>query len=138
MASISLKKLSSLVKKNSQCYHQDMLKHTISFKNAFTGIWTAITTQANIRIHFFIASAMIGLSVYFEVTHTELLVVILTIALVMIAEMVNTAIEFVCDAITLDHNEYIKYAKDVSAGAVLLSAIFATLVGLIIFVPRFI
>lgn len=115
-----------------------MLKHTISFKNAFAGIWTAITTQANIRIHFLVASIIIGFSVYFEVTHTELLVLILTICMVMIVEMINTSIEFLCDAITLEHNEYIKYAKDVSAGAVLLSAIFATLVGLIIFIPRFI
>jgi diacylglycerol kinase len=138
MASIWRKKSSLLVKKNSQCYHQDMLKHTISFQNAFQGIWTAITTQANIRIHFLVASIIIGFSVYFEVTHTELLILILTIGMVMIAEMINTAIEFVCNAITLDHNEYIKYAKDISAGAVLMSAIFAALVGLIIFIPRFI
>lgn len=115
-----------------------MLKHTISFRNAFNGIWTAVTTQTNLRIHFLVASIIIGLSVYFEVTHTELLILILTIGMVMIAEMINTAIEFLCDAITLDHNEYIKYAKDVAAGTVLLSAIFASLVGLIIFIPRFI
>ncbi len=115
-----------------------MLKHTISFKNAINGIWTAVTTQTNLRIHFLIASIIIGLSVYFEVTHTELLILILTIGIVMIAEMINTAIEFLCDAVTLDHNEYIKYAKDVAAGTVLMSAIFASLVGLIIFIPKFI
>jgi undecaprenol kinase len=115
-----------------------MLKHTISFKNAFAGIWTAITTQSNLRIHFLVASIVIGCSVYFEVSHIELLAVVLTIGMVMIAEMINTAIEFLADAITLEHNEYIKYAKDVAAGTVLLSAIFAALVGLIIFVPKFI
>jgi diacylglycerol kinase len=114
-----------------------MLKHTISFQNAFKGIWTAITTQTNLRIHFLIASLIIGLSVYFEVSHTELLLLILTIGMVMIAELVNTSIEFLCDAVTLEHNEYIKYAKDVAAGSVLLSAIFATLIGAIIFIPKF-
>ena len=113
-----------------------MLKHSISFKNALKGIWTAVTTQTNLRIHFVVASIIIGLSVYFEVTHTELLILILTIGMVMIAEMINTAIEFLCDAITLDHNEYIKYAKDVAAGTVLMSAIFASLIGFFIFVPK--
>lgn len=115
-----------------------MLKHTISFQNAFRGIWTAITTQANLRLHFLTASIIIGFSVYFEVTHTELLVIILTISMVVIAEMINTSIEFLCDAITLEHNEYIKYAKDVAAGTVLMSAIFAVLIGVIIFIPKII
>ena len=115
-----------------------MLKHTISFQNAFKGIWTAITTQTNLRIHFLVASVIIGLSVYFEVTNTELLVLMLTIGMVMITEMINTSIEFVCDAVTLDHNEYIKLAKDVAAGSVLMSAIFASLIGIIIFVPKII
>jgi len=115
-----------------------MLKHTISFKNAFIGIWTAITTQNNLRIHFVIALIIFGLSIYFEVNQVQLLVLILTIGLVMIVEMINTSIEFLCDAITTEHNEFIKYAKDVAAGAVLVSAIFASLVGLIIFIPKFI
>ncbi len=113
-----------------------MQKHTISFQNAFHGIWTAISTQANIRIHFIIASLVIFAAVYLRLSLPEILVLILAVSLVMLAEMVNTAIEFLCDAVTLDHNEYIKQAKDVSAGAVLLSAIFASLVGLIIFIPK--
>ena len=114
-----------------------MLKHTISFQNAFRGIWTAITTQTNLRIHFLIASLVLVAATYFQLSIFEILVLVLTISMVMIAEMINTSIEFVCDAITLDHNEYIKSAKDVSAGAVLISAIFATLIGLIVFIPKF-
>ena len=113
-----------------------MSKHTISFKNAFIGIWTAITTQANIRIHFIIASLVMLAAVYLEVSLDQVLDLVVAISIVMLAEMVNTSIEFLCDAVTLEHNENIKRAKDVSAGAVLISAIFAALIGLVVFIPK--
>ena len=115
-----------------------MSKHTISFKNAFIGIWTAITTQTNIRIHVLIASLVLIAAVYLQLTIFDILVLVLAITVVMLAEMVNTAIEFLCDAVTLEHNENIKRAKDVSAGAVLISAIFAALIGLVVFIPKLI
>lgn len=113
-----------------------MLKHTISFKNAFIGIWTAITTQTNLRIHFVIASFVLITAVYLEISLDHILALIVAISIVMLAEMINTSIEFFCDAVTLEHNENIKRAKDVSAGAVLLSAIFAALTGLVVFIPK--
>lgn len=114
-----------------------MLKHTISFQNAFRGIWTAITTQTNIRIHFLIGSLVIFAAVYLRIDLDHILDLLVAISIVMLAEMVNTAIEFLCDAVTLEHNLYIKQAKDVSAGAVLISAIFAVLIGLVVFIPKF-
>lgn len=113
-----------------------MLHHTISFKYAFTGIWTALTTQLNLRIHFVVGSIVLLSSVYFQLNVTEILVLILTIALVMVTEMVNTSLEFLADGVTLEHHDYIKHAKDVSAGAVLLSALFAALIAAIIFLPK--
>lgn len=113
-----------------------MLRHTISFKYAFTGIWTALTTQLNLRIHFVIGSAVLLGAVYFRLNLTEILILILTIAIVIVTEMVNTSIEFLADGVTREHQEYIKHAKDVSAGAVLLSAIFAIIIGAIIFLPK--
>ncbi len=113
-----------------------MSKHTISFQNAFNGIWTAITTQTNLRIHFVVASLVIFAAVYLRIDLDHILDLIVAISIVMLAEMINTAIEFLCDAVTLEHNENIKRAKDVSAGAVLISAIFAALIGLIVFVPK--
>lgn len=113
-----------------------MLKHTISFRHALRGIWTALTTQLNLRIHFVLGSLALYFSFYLQVPFAQILVLVLIIALVMLAEMINTAIEFCCDAITLEQNEYIKHAKDVSAGAVLLTAIFALLIGLMIFLPQ--
>lgn len=115
-----------------------MLKHSISFKNAFKGIWIALTTQLNIRLHFLIGSLVLFLAIYTQVSISDLVILVLTISLVIVAEMLNTAIEFVADAITLEHNEYIKLAKDVSAGAVLFSAIFASIIGLMIFIPKLI
>lgn len=115
-----------------------MHKHAISFKNAFNGIWVAITTQANIRIHFVVASLVLIAAASLQVSIFEILVLILTITIVMLAEMINTSLEFLSDAVTIDHNPLIKNAKDVSAGAVLISAIFAFLVGLIIFIPKII
>lgn len=112
-----------------------MHKHTISFQNAFRGIWTAISTQSNLRIHFAIASLVIFAAVYLQIDLDHTLDLLVAISIVMLAEMVNTGIEFLCDAVTLEHNENIKRAKDVSAGAVLLSAIFAALIGIIVFVP---
>ena len=114
------------------------MHHTISFQNAFRGIWTALTTQLNIRIHFLIGSLVFFAAVYFKIPFAEVLVLILTISLVMLAEMVNTALEFLSDAVTLSQNEFIKHAKDVSAGAVLLTSIFAILIGSMIFIPKLI
>jgi diacylglycerol kinase (ATP) len=113
-----------------------MLKHTISFQNAFNGIWLALITQLNLRLHFLLGSLAIALAVFLQVSYFELLVLILTIALVMLTEMINSAIEYACNAITLEKNEHIKYAKDIAAGAVLLSAIFAAIIGLMIFAPK--
>jgi diacylglycerol kinase len=112
-----------------------MKKHTISFINAFKGIWKAIVTQTNIRIHFIIGSIVIFASVYLQLSIDHVISLILVIALVMVAEMVNTSLEFMSDAITLEHNDNIKFAKDISAGAVLMAAIFAIFVGLMIFLP---
>lgn len=115
-----------------------MLKHTISFQNAFRGIWVAITTQANLRIHFLIASFVLVTATYLHCSIFEMLVLVLTIMVVMLAEMINTAIEAVCDAITRETHQGIKAAKDVAAGAVLVSAIFASIIGCMIFLPKLI
>lgn len=115
-----------------------MKKHTISFINAFKGIWAAIITQVNIRIHFIVGSLVVLAAVYLRISFDQAIDLILAISLVMVAEMVNTSLEFLSDAVTLEHNENIKYAKDIAAGAVLLSAIFASFIGLIIFVPKLI
>lgn len=115
-----------------------MKKHTISFLNAAKGVWIAIITQANIRIHFIIGSFVIFFAVYLRLSLSEMVDLLFAISLVVVAEMVNTSLEFMSDAVTLEHNLNIKWAKDVAAGAVLMSAIFAALIGFIVFIPKFI
>ena len=113
-----------------------MHRHTISFKNAAIGIYTAARTQANIRIHLIISTVVLIAGAYFKISIIEAVVLLLTIAMVIIAEMFNTSIEFLSDKVTKEHDELIKYTKDVSAGAVLVSAIFAAIIGSIIFIPK--
>lgn len=113
-----------------------MRKHTISFKNAFIGIYTAIITQVNMRIHFTFTSLVLILAVWLKVSITEALVLVLTISSVLVAEMGNTAIEFLADTVTLEKNEGIKHAKDIAAGGVLIAAIFSVIVGVVIFLPK--
>lgn len=113
-----------------------MRRHTISFKNALIGIVTAARTQANIRVHLLIASLVFLLGAYLKISLVEAMILILTVAVVLIAEMANTALEFLSDAVTLEQNALIKDTKDIAAGAVLVAAIFAALIGLIIFIPK--
>lgn len=110
--------------------------HTISFKNAFVGIWTALTTQANVRIHFLAGSLVLILAAFLHLPLSSILDLVLMIAIVLMAEMGNTAIEALSDAVTTKPDPNIKIAKDVAAGGVLLTAILALIVGLIIFVPH--
>ncbi len=117
-------------------YTKVMRRHQISFKNAFVGIWTAIQTQINLRIHFLLASLTLILGTALGLSLSQLVDLLLVIALVITAELFNTALEFACDAITLEQHPLIKMAKDISAGAVLFTSLFAVTIGLIIFVPK--
>ena len=113
-------------------------KHKISFIHAFQGIWTALTTQVNIRIHFLVGSIVLFLSVYLHISTDQIIALVMAISMVMLAEMINTSLEFMSDAVTLEHDENIKMAKDVAAGAVLITSIFAAVIGMFIFIPKII
>jgi diacylglycerol kinase len=77
-------------------------------------------------------------AIYFRLTTDEWRWIILAIALVWLAEALNTAIERLADAVTLEPNQNIGYAKDVAAGAVLAASIISVVIGLTIFLPRLI
>lgn len=113
-------------------------KHTISFVHAFQGIWTALVTQANIRVHFIVGSLVLFLSVYLQINTGQIVDLLVAISMVIMAEMVNTSLEFMSDAVTMEHDENIKMAKDVAAGAVLLTSIFAAIIGMFVFIPKLI
>jgi len=115
-----------------------MSSHTISFRNAWQGLVTATTTQQNIRIHLVAFTLVCLLALLLKVTRFEGLIILLTVSTVIVAELINTALEYLANAVTLKHDDNIKRAKDISAGAVLVSAIFSVIVGVIIFLPKLI
>lgn len=118
--------------------HQMIRRHTISFKNAFSGINHAFKTQPNFRIHCLIAIAVIIISVELQISQSEWAVIALTIVWVLLTEMINTTVESMVDLITDEYHAQAKVAKDVAAGAVLLGAIGAIVIALIILLPKLI
>lgn len=108
-------------------------QHTIrSFNHAYQGMVYAIRTQRNMRFHVFAAIAVLILSLLLGVSKLELALLVLVISVVMVTEMFNTAMEFVVDLVTTEYHPLAKLAKDVAAGAVLISSIGAVLVGYLI------
>ncbi|MGM0500996.1 MAG: diacylglycerol kinase [Bacillota bacterium] len=106
---------------------------TNSFNNAILGISKAISRERNLQIHVIFAIGVIFLSLILDITKVELLILLLTITLVIAAEIFNTAIEALCDLITEDYHYQIKIIKDISAGAVLVTAVNAVVVGYVVF-----
>ena len=115
-----------------------IVKRTKSFKHALNGLKIFIKTTHNAWIHLFVGVIVVYLGFYFHITTTEWLFLVLVITMVIAAECFNTAIEFDIDLTSPEYHPYAKYTKDVSAGAVLLASIGAVVVGLIIFIPKFI
>jgi diacylglycerol kinase (ATP) len=108
-----------------------------SFNHAFQGLVHAVRYQRNMRIHFAVAFLVLLGSLFFNLTRIELVVVIAAICLVLIAEMLNSAIEAVVDIVTDEFDPRAKIAKDVAAGAVLIAALNALVVAYLVFADKF-
>jgi diacylglycerol kinase (ATP) len=104
-----------------------------SFNFAFEGIIHSLRTQRNLRLHFLIATGVIVAAVAFDVSRLELIVLFISISFVLIAEMLNSAIEAAVDVASTSFDPLAKLAKDVAAGAVLIASINAVAVGYLIF-----
>jgi diacylglycerol kinase (ATP) len=107
-----------------------------SFNFAFEGIIHVLRTQRNMRIHFAIAFAVLVAAFAAGVTRFELMALILAIAFVLIAEMVNTAVEHTIDVATTSFDPMAKLAKDIAAGAVLIASATAVAIGYLVFARR--
>lgn len=107
-----------------------------SFGYAFEGLEHAYKYDQNLRIHFFIAILVIIASIVFRVNPFEMGILGIMILLVMVTEMINTAIERMVDLITKEHRADAKIAKDVAAGMVFLTAAGSLVVGVLIFLPH--
>jgi len=114
----------------------DIERFKFSFKNAIEGIKLAVRTQRNLRVHLVIGALIIFLSIILKINGVEFVLLFLTILIVLITELFNTAIEFTIDLISPEYNSIAKKAKDVSAAAVLIAALFALIIGLIVLAPK--
>jgi diacylglycerol kinase (ATP) len=108
----------------------------VSFRYAWAGVRYAFTSQRNFRIHTVITVLAINLGLWLKVSPVEMAILTLTCALVLVLELLNTALESAVDlAVGQSYHELAKIAKDCAAGAVLIASIAAVLVASFIFIP---
>jgi len=104
-----------------------------SFNYAFEGIIHVLRTQRNMRIHFTIALVVLIAALAVDVSRLELIALLLAIAFVLIAEMINTAVEGAIDVATTSFDPMAKLAKDIAAGSVLIATVNAIAIGYLVF-----
>lgn len=114
----------------------DLKKFKKSFGHALDGINYALNHDQNLVIHFIVAFTIIIASIFLGLTAFEMGLLGVTMLVVIISEMLNTSIEKVIDLITREHHVSAKIAKDVASGMVLLTAIGASLIGILVFLPH--
>ena len=107
-----------------------------SFHYAFQGIEFAFSNNFNLLFHLIVALLVIAASILLQLSTEEIVVVLLTITVVLCAEMINTALEEMVNLITNEHRKEAKIAKDVGAGMVLVASIGSVIIGLLIFIPH--
>jgi diacylglycerol kinase len=110
----------------------------ISFKSAFSGIFILVKSENNARIHLIILLLVLIAGLVLKISTAHWITISLAAGLVLASECLNTAIEYLSDAVLPEYDPRIKIAKDLSAGGVLISAIVAFITGLIIFIPAII
>ncbi len=109
--------------------------HVLSFKYAYEGILAALKQEPNLKFHFLAGLLAIILGFLLNISVEDWIIIIILIGLVISVELTNTAIEAVVDGFTQNHHPAAKLAKDISAGAVLVAAATAAIVGILIFLP---
>lgn len=107
-----------------------------SFNAAIEGFIYVLKSQRNMRLHFLLGFFALSAGIFLNFSYLELILLCLTIALVLISEMFNTAIEHTIDLLSQDFHPLARIVKDIAAGAVLLGAVAATVVGYVLFVSR--
>jgi diacylglycerol kinase len=115
---------------------EDFIRSRIAaFGHAFRGLWHVLQTQQNAWIHSVVATLIVSIGLWLGLSPRDWAVIVLTIAMVFTAEFINTAIEAVVDLASPVQHPLAKVGKDVGAGAVLIAALAAALVGLLILGP---
>ena len=109
-----------------------------SIGHAFTGFFTALKDETSLKIQSTLGLIAVFFGFYFNISSTEWMAVVICIAAVLSAETMNSALENLADRITQEQDPYIKKAKDMGAGAVLVVATASIIIACIIFIPKFI
>lgn len=109
-----------------------------SIKYAAKGAWLLITTEHSIIVQVGIAIIMTIIGFVMDISSTEWLFQIFAIGLILVAEASNTAIEYLCDFIHPEYHKKIGFIKDIAAGIPFIAAIIAIIIGLIIYIPKFV
>ncbi len=104
-----------------------------SFNNAISGIICAIKSERNMKIHICAAIIVFLLSMFYDITKVEFMIICIAVAMVIVSELFNTAIEELVNMITTGYHPKVKIIKDVSAGAVLAATFFAVIAGYFVF-----
>ncbi len=123
-------------RKNIFLATQGKSKFSVSVGHALAGIDYAIDHERNVKIEILFGIMVSIAGFLFHISIFEWLIILLTIAMVITLEFVNTAIERVVDLVTTDYKELAKAAKDVAAGAVLVMSLFSVIIGIVIFLPK--
>jgi diacylglycerol kinase len=113
-----------------------LAKFIAGFGFAFSGLWYALRTQVNMKVHITLGILAIVLGIVLRISAVEFAIIILTISGVLTLEMLNTVIELCVDLASPEYHPLAKRAKDAAAGAVLLSAILSIVIALFIFGPH--
>lgn len=104
-----------------------------AFEFAFNGLWAGLKRETHLKIHFVATILVTASGIILKITTSDWITVIACCAIILAAELFNSAIERICDLITIEKHPTVKYVKDVSAGAVLMLSIGAAIIGLLIF-----
>lgn len=108
----------------------------VSFRDAFRGVAFMLRHEPNMRVHLVAAVAVVGAAAGFRLPAFQWAAVVFAITLVLLAEILNTAVEALLDLVQPDHHPLVGVVKDLAAGAVLVAALGATVIAGIVFVPR--
>jgi diacylglycerol kinase len=111
-------------------------KRVSSFGYALRGLYDFFSSEAHAQFHA-LAACLVGLlGIWLDVSPSEWMWLLLAVAIVLVSEAFNSALESTCNAVSQSHNEHIRKAKDKAAGAVLMSSLAALAIGAVVFLPK--
>jgi len=123
-----------MIQNNSTAIYRQPLRKT--FTNAFNGIKYFFKTERNGKIQAAVSIVIVIAGLYLHLSAFEWIITFLCISIVLALEMLNSALEYLCNLVHSEYHPLIKIIKDVAAGAVLFASIVSSIVGLIIFLPK--